>query len=199
MPDNKPKKRNVHEIAWVQSLAAVVVIFGALAGLIYLQSTSGVVEIENSMLDAPIETVAPSTPGMLNALYVKEGDHITANAPVALVGTETLYAKESGIVLGAPRALGSYYGPGQKVLSIIADQKMRVVATIDETKGLEEINPGEPVIFTVDAYPGKITTASWIPSAPPRTRPAYFSPSPTRGRSRNSTCTSASTHPNIRS
>ena len=64
-------------------------------------------------------------------------------------------AETAGLKAFAPRALGSYYSPGQTVLSIIAGQKMRVVATIDETKGLESLAPGQPVVFTVDAYPGR--------------------------------------------
>ncbi len=32
---------------------------------------------------------------------------------------------------------------------------MRVAGTIDETKGLSKIQPGQRVVFTVDAFPGR--------------------------------------------
>lgn len=148
-------KKNFLQIPWVQSLIAIVVIFGALASFLFWQSSTTSVKIDDSYLEAPMVNIAPSTPGSLNTLYVKEGDRIDANAPIGVVGSETLYAKESGIILDAPRALGSYYAPGQKVLSIIVDTKMRVVGTIDETKGLSKLSAGQHARFTVDAYPGK--------------------------------------------
>ena len=148
-------KTRIHRKPWVQSLLLMALIFGALAGFIYYESTVGIVAIDTSYLQAPVIAVAPSTPGTLNALYAQEGQRVAANSPVAIVGSETLYAKEGGIVLGAPKALGSYYAPGQTVLSIIVDEKMRVVAALDETKGLALIAPGQRAIFTVDAFPGK--------------------------------------------
>ena len=148
-------KKGIHRQPWLQSLLAMVLIFGALAGFLYYVWSSNVIYIDTSHLDAPIIDLAPSSPGTLNALYVAEGQRIAANSPVALVGTETLYAKEGGIILGAPRALGSYYAPGQTVLSVVVDQKMRLVATLDETNGLDLLAPGQHVVFTVDAFPGK--------------------------------------------
>lgn len=149
MPEGIPFYRK----PWAQSLAAMVLIFGALGGLLYWNSASRVVEIENSRLEAPIISVAPLMPGTLNALYVSEGDRVAANAPIGLVGSETLFTKEGGVVLSAPRAVGSYYAPGQRVLSIIVDSKMRLVGSIEETEGLQKIAPGQSVEFTVDAFP----------------------------------------------
>ena len=147
------KKIPFYRKPWAQSLAAIVIIFGTLAGVLYWNSASRVVEIENSRLEAPIINITPLMPGTLNALYVSEGDRVAANAPIGLVGSETLFAKEGGLVLAAPRAIGSYYAPGQKVLSIIVDTKMRLVGSIEETEGLEKIAPGQRVEFTVDAFP----------------------------------------------
>lgn len=140
---------------WVQSTAAIIVIFGLLAGFIYWQMTKNTVFIENSYLDAPISNISVTTPGSLNAVYVQEGQHVDANAQLALVGSETLYAKDPGTVSSAPKVLGSYFAPGQTVISIVADQQMRVVGTIDENKGLSSIVVGQRATFTVDAFSGK--------------------------------------------
>ena len=51
--------------------------------------------------------------------------------------------------------LGSYYAPGETVVSVVDDSQMRVIGEVDENKGLENIAVGERATFTVDAYPGK--------------------------------------------
>jgi multidrug resistance efflux pump len=140
---------------WVKSVAAIVIIFGALAGFIFWHTAHSEVSIDTTVLDAPMANIAPTSGGVLNALYVKEGDRVPANAPIAQVGTETLFAKEGGVVSGDPQVIGSYFAPGQTVVSVVDTQKMRAVATIDETKGLSKIKPGQRVTFTVDAFPGK--------------------------------------------
>lgn len=133
----------------------MIVIFGALGGYIYIELTANMVAIDTSYLQAPTEKVSPTSPGILNAVYVKDGDHVAANTPLALVGSETEYAKTAGIVTDVPRVVGSYYAPGQTIMSVVATTKMRVVGVIDETGGLNKVVPGQQVTFTVDAFPGK--------------------------------------------
>ncbi len=81
---------------WVQSVAAIVVIFGALASFLFWNSAHSKVSIDTSVLSAPTASIAATAGGPLNALYVKEGDRVPENAPIAQVGTETLYAKTGG-------------------------------------------------------------------------------------------------------
>jgi multidrug resistance efflux pump len=140
---------------WIQSVIIIIIIFGTLAGFLYWQVVKDNVFIENSYLDAPIANIAPTASGMLNAVYVKEGDRILPNTPIALVGSETLYSKEGGIITSAPEVLGSYYSVGQTVISIVDDSQMKVIGSIEETKGLKKIVSGDSATFTVDAYPGK--------------------------------------------
>lgn len=140
---------------WVKSVAAIVVIFGALIALIFWNTARTKVTIDTSVLSAPAATIAATTGGSLNALYVEEGDRVMANTPIAQVGTETLYTKTGGIVVGQPQVIGSYFAPGQKIVSVVDDAHMRVVGTVDETDGLSKIRPGQHVVFTVDAYQGK--------------------------------------------
>lgn len=149
------KKESVLKKPWMQSIMIMLVIFSALGAFIYWQSNAGKVFIENSLLDAPIVNISASAPGMLNAIYVKEGERISANSQIALVGSEIIYAKEDGIISAAPKALGGYYAPGQTLVSEVVDSHMRVVGSIEENKGLKDIKVGQKATFTVDAFPGK--------------------------------------------
>ena len=149
------KKRSIMTRPWVQSLLILTTISGLLGGFIYWQLTKDVIKIDTSYLDAPVVHIAATSGGALNALYVREGEQVPANTPVALVGAETIYAKETGIVSSAPEVLGAFFAPGQTVVSIVANQKMRLVGTLDETGGLDKVAPGQRVSFTVDAFPGR--------------------------------------------
>lgn len=139
----------------MHSLISFVVIFGLLAAFLFWQTVKNIVLIENSDLEAPIINLAPSAPGVLNALYVKEGDQISANAQVALVGSQIISTQTSGIVASAPMVLGSYFMPGQTVVSIVNVNEMKVVGQIDETKGLDSVKAGQRATFSVDAFPSK--------------------------------------------
>ncbi|MDD5318299.1 MAG: efflux RND transporter periplasmic adaptor subunit [Candidatus Pacebacteria bacterium] len=154
--EKKIEKTGVFKKPWVQSLIAMVLIFGALGGFLYWQSVRGNVFVENSYLNAPIANMGPNTPGVLNAIYVKEGDRVTAGQQIALVGSETLFAKDNGLVANAPEVVGSYFTPGQTIVSIVADQQMEVVGSLNETDGLKNIASGQRATFTVDTFPGKV-------------------------------------------
>jgi len=148
-------KKHLFKRPWIHSLISFVVIFGVLAGFLFWQTKKNTVFIENSNLEAPIINLAPSSPGVLNALYVKEGDQVEANSQVALVGSQIISTKDGGIVSGAPVVLGSYFSPGQTVVSIVNVAEMKVVGQLEETKGLDSIKAGQRATFSVDAFPGK--------------------------------------------
>jgi multidrug resistance efflux pump len=155
MSDSSNKKIALLSQPWMRSIIAIVVIFGSLAVFLFWHAASTEVSIDTSVLDAPTANIAPTSGGILNALYVADGDRVPPNAPIAQVGTETLFTKEGGIVSGEPQALGSYFAPGQRVISVINNERMRVAGTIEETKGLERIKEGQRVTFTVDAFGSK--------------------------------------------
>lgn len=140
----------------MQSLISFVVIFGALAGFLFWQAQKNTILIENSDLEAPIINLTPSAPGILNSLYVKEGDIVEANMQIALVGSQIISIKVGGTVSSAPNVLGSYFSPGQTVASVVNTSEMKVVGQIDETKGLNSLKVGQRATFSVDAFPGKI-------------------------------------------
>jgi multidrug resistance efflux pump len=153
--ENVPKKENLFKKPWVRSLIAFVVIFGLLGVFLFWQEARSTVFIENSNLEAPIINLVPSSPGVLNALYVKDGEQVPANSQVALVGSQIISTQDGGIVSSAPEVLGSYFSPGQTVVSVVNVAQMKVVGQIEETKGLNEIVAGQRATFTVDAFPGK--------------------------------------------
>jgi multidrug resistance efflux pump len=153
--ETQTQKETFFQKPWVHSLGAVILIFGALGGFLFWQNTRGKVFIENAFLDAPIINLSATAPGTLNALYVKEGDVVEPNTQVALVGSQILTAKEAGVVTAAPNVIGNYFSPGQTVVSFVKTSGMKVVGTIEETKGLNKLAVNQPVTFTVDAFPGK--------------------------------------------
>jgi multidrug resistance efflux pump len=155
MEKNIEKKENILKKPWVLSLASFIVIFGLLGLFLFWQVSSSTVYIENSNLEAPIINLAPSSAGVLNALYVKEGDIVQPNSPVALVGSQTISTGDGGLVSDAPAVLGSYFSPGQTVVSIVNVSEMKVVGQLEETKGLDKIKVGQRATFSVDAFPGK--------------------------------------------
>ncbi len=155
MEIEQTNKTSIFKKPWLQSLIAIVVIFGSLAIFLFWQASRNTVLVENSYLEAPMINLSGSTAGILNALYVTEGEKVSANSPVALVGSQIIYTKTAGIVADAAQVIGNYFAPGQTVVSVIDNQEMKVVGAVDETKGLNVIKIGERATFTVDAFPGK--------------------------------------------
>jgi multidrug resistance efflux pump len=149
------KKPHILKRPWMHSLISFVVIFLLLGLFLFWQEETNTVFIEDSNIEAPIINLAASAPGTLNALYVKEGDVVAPNSEVALVGSQIISTEDGGIVSSAPVVLGSYFSPGQTVVSVVNVSQMNVVGQIEETKGLSKIKVGQRATFTVDAFSGK--------------------------------------------
>ena len=86
---------------------------------------------------------------------VNVGDQITANTVVARVGNELLKTKTDSQVINTDTDFGTTVGPTQTIVSVVDPASLRVVAHIDEDKGLSDIRIGQQVIFTVDAFGSK--------------------------------------------
>jgi multidrug resistance efflux pump len=151
-----PQKASIFSQLWIKSLIGVVVIFLILGLFIYWRMVSGKVNIDNSSIEAPIINLSSSTPGILEDIYVKEGDIVTANTPVAKVGSEIITSKVDGIIVDINKQQGQYFGVGMTVVSMINTNEERVIGKIDEDKGLINIKVGQPVTFTVDAFGNEI-------------------------------------------
>jgi multidrug resistance efflux pump len=91
----------------------------------------------------------------LEEVFVNEGDKVSANQSIARVGDEIIKAKSDGIVVAINENIGTSFNPGQAVASMIDPSDLRVVGHIEEDKGLANIQIGQPVVFTVDAFGSK--------------------------------------------
>lgn len=140
-----------------------LIIFGGAGFLIllvasiisYTLSSSREVYIDTASISAPIIDLSSTMLGRLDAVYVNEGDTLPANTPVALVGTEIIKTKTAGLIVQINDTIGAQVVPGQAIVEMIDTAQLRVVGRIDENKGLAQIQVGDPVTFTVDAFSGK--------------------------------------------
>ncbi len=136
----------------MQSLTGIVVIGVILGGLLVWKSLSSHVSIDKSVITAPTIAIGPEAEGILQEVYVKPGDTVTVDEPVARVGDEILSSKINGLVIDTQNVPGQVFAPGSAVVSMIDPTQLRVVGTLEEDKGLADIKVGQPVTFTVDAF-----------------------------------------------
>jgi multidrug resistance efflux pump len=155
MADNSPTEKSASNSArrtWIITAAvALVIAFGA-TGLIYWYVTSARLYVDTSSIEAPEIDLAPSAPGILENVYVQEGDEVPANTTVARVGDELIQTKVAGLILSVPNTIGAQVAAGTPVVTMIDPTQLRVVGEVDEDKGLSRIQVGDPVTFTVDAF-----------------------------------------------
>jgi multidrug resistance efflux pump len=145
-------KQSIFSKPWVQSLTGIVIVGVILGGFLVWKSLSSHVSIEDSQITAPTIAIGPEAEGILAEVYVKAGDTVTADEPVARVGDEILSAKVAGLVIDVQNTPGQVFEPGQAVVSMIDPTQLRVDGTLEEDKGLSDIAVGQPVTFTVDAF-----------------------------------------------
>lgn len=139
----------------LRPLMGVILALVVLVALFFVEKTRSRVSIEDSLIQAPISTIAPITPGTLNDVYVTEGQKVAKGDALALVDTNILRANSSGLVVMAKKDIGSTVSLQTPIVQMIDTTSMRVAGTIDENKGLSQIKPAQIVSFTVDALPGK--------------------------------------------
>ena len=137
---------------------AAILILAVAGSATYLIISGATIAIDAASISAPLINLSPTTSGRLNAVYANEGDILPANTPVALVGTEVIKTKVAGLVAHVTDTIGAQVAPGQVVVEMIDPSQLRVVGKIDETKGLAQVQVGDPVSFTVDAFGGKTFT-----------------------------------------
>lgn len=142
-----------------QMLFAIIAGFASLLivgiGAMYLVYASRHVSIEKASISAPEIVLSPSSPGVLQTVFVHEGDAIEENQVVAQVGTEIVKAKVSGMVISTEEHIGKRINPGEPVVTMIQPDALRVVGRVEENKGLDQISVGQQATFTVDAFGGK--------------------------------------------
>jgi multidrug resistance efflux pump len=146
-PDKKSSRRK-----WIITGILACAIGAAAGGFIYWKVTSSRVYVDSASIQAPEIVLAPSAAGILEQVYVQEGDEVPANTTVARVGDELIQSKVAGIIVSVPDTEGAQIAPGEAVVTMIDPTQLRVVGEVDEDKGLDRIQVGDTVIFTVDAF-----------------------------------------------
>ena len=132
----------------------VVLIVLVVLGVFFLKTTNRIF-IDKSIIQAPVITVSSSTLGKVQEIDVKEGQIVESGDTLAVVGSETLRAQTDGLIISASDLTGSTVNQATQLIQMIRPINMRVVGTIDENKGLNKIQVGQVVSFTIYALPGK--------------------------------------------
>lgn len=139
----------------LRALLVVIVAVLLIGGFIAYQLLKGRVSIEDSLIQAPIVTISPETPGKITDLKVYEGENVKKGDALAIVGTSSLNAFQDGVVVSVDNAIGSIASAQTAVVQMVNLSDMRVAGTIDENKGLDKLKIGQTISFTVDALPGQ--------------------------------------------
>lgn len=133
----------------------VVIIIAVAAGLGYWSTIKNRVYTDKAQVWAPQIVLSPTVAGRLEEVFVKEGDQVAPNTVVARVGTELIKTKSAGLVVSTKEDVGGIISPGTAVVTIINPDELRIVAQVDENKGLNKISAGQKAVFTVDAFGSK--------------------------------------------
>ena len=141
----------------MRATIAAVIILG-IGGVAYWDVFSSTIYIDQSVISAPLIALSPQNSGVLEQLFVKEGDVVPADAPVARVSNEIVKTKDAGVIVFVDNNVGAFINTltGQgTVASMIVPGDLRVVGHLDENKGLADVKAGDAAKFTVDAFGGK--------------------------------------------
>ncbi|HTY40144.1 MAG TPA: HlyD family efflux transporter periplasmic adaptor subunit [Candidatus Paceibacterota bacterium] len=136
------------------------VVFGLLliagvGGFLWWQMSVQRVAIDRAEISAPLIDLAPATGGTLQEVFVREGDEIAQNTPVARVGDELIKSKLAGIVVTVHDDIGKMFAPGTPVVTMVDPTALRVVGHLEEDKGLASVRVGQMAVFTVDTFGSK--------------------------------------------
>lgn len=158
MPENEKKTSNGSRKKIILWVVVALVVIGGVGGGLYYYVSSKTVYIDLSQIQAPIIDLSPTNSGILQAVYVNPGDMVSANQPIALVGNQVVEAQTAGEIVSTNNNIGQYMntmtGAGT-VATMIEPSQLRVVGNLDENKGLDNVNVGDPATFTVDAFGGE--------------------------------------------
>lgn len=156
MANNQPKEESMIQKLtkniWVTTMMLAVIVIGSVSGIVYWKIRSQSIYTDSALVSAPITKLTARTSGTLNNVFVSIGDRVQANTVVAQVGNELLKTKTASEVVDAMSAIGTTITPGTSVVSVVNPLDLRVIAHIDEDKGLSDIRIGEQAEFTVDTF-----------------------------------------------
>ena len=141
---NKFKKFTVPAIILLVLIIAI--------GTWYLIDQNRYIYTDKASISAPLIQLAPTAPGELKLSLIHGGDTLSAHQPVARVGNEIISTEVAGTAIDVKQDIGTIYNPNQPVVTMIQPEELRVIANVEEDKGLKDIYVGQSVLFSVDAY-----------------------------------------------
>ncbi len=133
-------------------LSTITILIAGIVSVFYWQTVKDQVYVEKSGISAPLIALSSEHGGELKSIFVKVGDVVPAGFAVAQVGNEIVRTAVPGLVVQAESVLGKNFSPNEPVATIINPQDLRVVAQVEENKGLNRIAIGQQAVFTVDAF-----------------------------------------------
>jgi multidrug resistance efflux pump len=133
-------------------IGIVILLALAVIGAVILKQLNSRVYTDQADIEAPTITLGPSTPGILQKLFVNVGDRVAIGTPVAEVGTEIIQTQVAGIITSTDNIIGQIANPTDPVVTMIDPTQLRAVAHLDEDKGLSSVQVGQHATFTVDAF-----------------------------------------------
>jgi multidrug resistance efflux pump len=138
-------------------IAAVVIlaIVGGFFGYRYWSDAQTRIYLENAEVSAPVISVGPSLAGVLQDVYVKQGDMVMTDQHLFNVGGKITTAVSSGIVTSVQNTPGQIVSGASAIVQMYDPQSLRVVGHVQEDQGLKDIHVGQKVTFTVDAFGSK--------------------------------------------
>ncbi|HSX24460.1 MAG TPA: biotin/lipoyl-binding protein, partial [Candidatus Andersenbacteria bacterium] len=113
------------------------------------------VYIEKAQITAPVTQLSPQTSGILEQLYVHEGDVVNKDALIARVGNELIKTKTDGEIVSVTNTIGALINRGTVIASMVRSEDLRVDGHVQENSGLRDIHVGQIALFTVDAFGSK--------------------------------------------
>lgn len=122
------------------------------SGFAYWKNASNYIYTDKAEINAPTTALAPQNPGILQEVFVNQGDLVNENAVVARVDSELIKTKTQSLVVGIENNIGKIFNRGEAVVTVINPDDLRAIAHIDENKGLNEIKIGQSAVFTVDTF-----------------------------------------------
>lgn len=140
---------------WVTAGLIAVVVIGGSAAISYWLSTMGRIYTDKAIVSATVTVLSPSISGTLEEVYVHVGDIVGPDTVLARVGNELIKTSTESIVTDINDAIGTTVSPTTPVAKVVNPEDLRIVAHIDEDKGLSEIKVGNQAVFTLDAFGGK--------------------------------------------
>lgn len=136
-------------------LALIAFLVAGAVALFYISLSKSRIYVEKSSLEASATDLSSQSGGTLQKLFAAAGDNVEANESVAQIGNDIVKTKNKGVIISVKNDIGKNFSPGEAVASMIDPADLRVVAKVEENKGLSEIKIGQKTVFTVDAFGSK--------------------------------------------